>query len=129
MKIIFFDKVVCEGTKEECMVFKKNLLDMLIKLDEELMNTYPMKATDTYQTYFEALKILNPFIYETLSYFREIVGDYFIEFQFHHMDLVGISIRVYADLETKRTKVYTFGFIFNTIVLEIRKQTIWKIEE
>ena len=77
----------------------------------------------------ESLKTLNPFIYETLSYLKELVGDYFIEFQFHHMDLQGISIRVYDNLETKRTRVYTLGFIFNTIFLEIRKQTIWKIEE
>ena len=88
-----------------------------------------MKATDTYQTYYDSLKTLNPFIYETLSDLKEIVGDYFIEFQFHHMDLQGISIRVYTDLETKNTKVYTLGFIFNTIVLELRKQTIWRIEE
>ncbi len=129
MKIIFFDKVICEGTAEECNAFKKNLVRTLSKLDDELKDTYPMKATDTYQTYFEALKILNPFIYETLCYLKEIVGDYFIEFQFHHMDLQGVAIRVYADLETKKTKVYTLGFIFNTIVLELRKQTIWKIEK
>ena len=129
MKIIFFDKVVCEGTKEECETYRKNLINTLSKLDDELRDTYPMKQTDTYKTYYEALKILNPFVYETLSYFKEIVGDYFIEFQFHHMDLQGISIRVYADLETKKTKVYTLGFIFNTIVLELRKQTIWKIED
>ena len=62
----------------------------------------------------------------TLSYFKEIAGDYFITFQFHHMDLQGISIRVYTDLETK---VYTLGFVFNIIILELRRQTIWKIEE
>ena len=129
MKIIFFDKVVCEGTKEECETFRKDLLKTLSKLDDELKDTYPMKKTDTYDTYYESLKILNPFVYETLSYFKEKVGDYFIEFQFHHMDLQGISIRVYADLEARKTKVYTLGFIFNTIVLELRKQTIWKIEE
>ena len=129
MKIIFFDKVIFEGTEEECESFKKDLLDTLWKLHEELMDTYPMKQTDTYQTYFEALKTLNPFIYETLSYLKEMVGAYFIEFQFRHNDLVGVGIRVYADLETKRTKVYTLGFIFNTIALELRKQTIWKIEE
>ena len=65
---------------------------MLFKLDDELRDTYSMKKTDTYQMYYEALKTLNPFIYETLSYFKEIVGDYFIEFQIHHMDLQGIAI-------------------------------------
>lgn len=129
MKIIFFDKNIFEGTKEECDIFKKNLVKTLSKLDDELRDTYSMKATDTYQTYYDSLKTLNPFIYETLSDLKEIVGDYFIEFQFHHMDLQGISIRVYTDLETKNTKVYTLGFIFNTIVLELRKQTIWRIEE
>lgn len=129
MKIIFFEKVIFEGTEEECNAFKKDLVKTLSKLDDELKDTYPMKRTDSYLTYFESLKTLNPFIYETLSYFKELVGDYYIEFQFHHMDLQGISIRVYIDLETKKTKVYTLGYIFNIIVLELRKQTIWKIEE
>ena len=129
MKIIFFDKILFEGTKEECDIFKKNFVKTLSKLDDELRDTYAMKTNDTYQTYYESLKTLNPFIYETLSYLKELVGDYFIEFQFHHMDLQGISIRVYDNLETKKTRVYTLGFIFNTIVLELRKQTIWKIEE
>lgn len=129
MRIIFFDKVIVEGTEEECENVRKGLIKTLCRLDDELKDTYPMKATDTWQTYFEALKALNPFVYETLSYFKEMVGDYFIEFQFHHMDLQGISIRVYTDLETKKTKVYTLGFIFNIIVLELRRQTIWKIEE
>ena len=129
MKIIFFYKILFEGTKEECDIFKKNFVKTLSKLDDELRDTYAMKTNDTYQTYYESLKTLNPFIYETLSYLKELVGDYFIEFQFHHMDLQGISIRVYDNLETKKTRVYTLGFIFNTIVLELRKQTIWKIEE
>ena len=88
-----------------------------------------MKKTDTYLTYFESLKTLNPFIYETLSYLKEIAGDYFIEFHFRHMDLTGVNIYVYTDLEKKKKKAYTLGFIFNIIALELRKQTIWKIEE
>jgi len=129
MKIILFDKVICEGTTEECDAFTENLVHTLWKLDDELKDTYPMKKTDTYQTYFEALKTLNPFVYETLSYFKEIAGEYFYEFTFRYNDLVGVGIRVYADLETKRTKIYSFGFIHNVIVLELRKQTIWRIEE
>ena len=129
MKIVFFNKVLFEGTKKDCETFRKNLIKTLLQLDDELQDTYPMKKTDTYQTYYESLKILNPFVYETLSCLKKIVGDYFIEFQFHHMSLEGISIRVYTDLETKKTKVYTLGFIYNTIVLELNKQTIWKIEE
>lgn len=129
MKVIFFDKVIFEGTEEEYKIFRKNFLDTLWKLHEELKDTYPMKKTDTAETYFEALKVLNPFVYETLSYFKEITGDYFVSFYFYDMHLASVGIRVYADLETKRTKIYTLGFVFNTIALELRKQTIWKIEE
>lgn len=129
MKIILFEKVICEGTAEECEAFKKKLVHTLWKLDDELKDTYSMKKTDTEQTYFDALKTLNPFVYETLSYFKEIAGEYFVKFIFHYNDLVGVGIRVYADIETKRTKIYSFGYIHNIIVLELRKQTIWKIEE
>ena len=59
MKIVFFNKVLFDGTKEECEIFKSNLLDTLAKLDDELKDTYPMKQTDTYKTNFEALKNLN----------------------------------------------------------------------
>lgn len=51
------------------------MIKTLGKLDDELKDTY-----------FEALK---SFVYETLSYFKEIVGDYFIEFDFRRMDLAG----------------------------------------
>lgn len=129
MKIKLFEKVICEGTAEECEAFKKNLVHTLWKLDDELKDTYSMKKTDTEQTYFDALKTLNPFVYETLSYFKEIAGEYFVKFIFRYNDLVGVGIRVYADLETKRTKIYSFGYIHNIIVLKLRKQTIWKIEE
>ena len=47
MKVIFFDKVIFEGTEEEYKTFRKNLLDTLWKLNEELEDTYPMKKTDT----------------------------------------------------------------------------------
>lgn len=129
MRILFFDKVICEGTAEECEAFKSDLLDTLSKLDDELKDTYPMKETDTYQTYFEALKVLNPFAYETLSYLKEIAGDYFIEFRFRKMGLVGISMRVYADLETKRTKVYSLAFIYNIFAFDLTEVAIFKIEE
>ena len=70
VKILFFNKVIFEGTEEECELFRKDLIKMLFKLDDELRDTYPMKKTDTYQMYYEALKTLNPFIYETLSYLQ-----------------------------------------------------------
>ncbi|MBQ7956110.1 MAG: hypothetical protein IJ282_10225 [Lachnospiraceae bacterium] len=129
MKMVFFNKVLFEGTKEECEIFKSNLLDTLAKLDDELRDTYPMKQTDTYETYFEALKNLNPFIYETLCYLKNLIGDYFVEFQFLNMRLSGVNILVYTNLETKKTKIYTLGFVFNMIALGLRNQTIWKIEE
>ena len=79
MKIYFFNKVLFQGTPEECECFKNNFLDTLEKLDNEMKDTYPMKQTDTYETYFEALKILNPFVYDTLCYIKEGVGEYFLE--------------------------------------------------
>lgn len=129
MKILFFNKVIFEGTPEECESFKNNLLDTLAKLDDELKDTYPMKQTDTAETYFESLKNLNPFIYDTLSYLKEKVGVYFVGFYFYKMNLAGVGIEVYDDFETKRKKTYALSFIFNTIVFELENQTFWKIEE
>lgn len=129
MKVIFFEKVIFEGTAEECENFRQEFINTLSKLDDELRDTYPMKKTDTYQTYFEALKTLNPFIYETLSYLKEMTGDYFIEFQFHHMDLVGVVMRIYADLESKRTKICALSFIWFIVVFGLEKPAIWRIEE
>ncbi len=128
MKVIFFNKTIFEGTPEECESFKNNLLDTLAKLDDELKNTYPMKETDTYQSYFEALKNLNPFVYETLCFIKEGVGDYFLEFRFRKMSLVGIGVRVYADFETKKPKAYTLAFIFNIICFGLDMPHVWRIE-
>ena len=129
MKIIFFNKPLFEGTKEECETFKSNLLDTLIKLDDELKDTYPMKETDTCETYFEALKVLNPFVYDTLCYIKEGVGDYFLEYRFRRMGLTGVGVRVYADLETKRPKIYTLGFLYNIICFELDMPHVWRFEE
>lgn len=129
MKIIFFDKVLFEGTKEECEAFRKDFAKTLGKLDDELQNTYPKKKTDTDETYFEALKTLNPFVYETLCSIKEMVGEYFIEFRFWDTDLVGVKMLVYADLETKKLKVYALSHIYFMVALELRKHTVWKIEE
>lgn len=129
MKIIFFDKVIFEGTPEECEAYKQDFIKMLGRLDDELQNTYPKKKTDTDETYFEALKTLNPFVYETLCNIKEMVGEYFIEFRFWDMDLVGVKMLVYADLETKKLKVYALSHIYFMVALELRKYTVWKIEE
>lgn len=129
MKIIFFDKVLFEGTKEECEAFRKDFAKTLGKLDDEFQNTYPKKKTDTDETYFEALKTLNPFVYETLCSIKEMVGEYFIGFRFWDTDLVGVKMLVYADLETKKLKVYALSHIYFMVALELRKHTVWKIEE
>lgn len=129
MKILFFDKVLFEGTKEECEAFRKDFAKTLGKLDDELQNTYPKKKTDTDETYFEALKTLNPFVYETLCSIKEMVGEYFIEFRFWDTDLVGVKMLVYANLETKKLKVYALSHIYFMVALELRKHTVWKIEE
>ena len=44
MKIIFFGKVIFEGTPEECRAYKQEWSAMLGKLDDEIKDTYPMKA-------------------------------------------------------------------------------------
>jgi len=129
MKIYFFNKVLFQGTPEECECFKNNFLDTLEKLDNEMKDTYPMKQTDTYETYFEALKILNPFVYDTLCYIKEGVGEYFIGFRFRKMGLVGTSVRVYADLETKMPKAYTLAFVFNIICFGLDMPHVWRYEE
>lgn len=129
MKFILFDKVLFEGTNEECEKFRKDFLDMLWKLDGELKDTYPMKSTDTWETYFEALKVLNPFVHEKLSFIKEWLGVYFYEFYFYDMCLSGVSLMVYTDLETKKFKAYTLGFLFNTIVLELYVPRMWRVEE
>ena len=129
MKIIFFDKVIFEGTPEECEAFRKDFAKTLGKLDDELQNTYPKKKTDTDETYFEALKTLNPFVYETLCNIKEMVGEYFIGFRFWDTDLVGVKMLVYADLETKKLKVYALSHIYFMVALELRKHTVWRIEE
>lgn len=129
MKIIFFDKVIFEGTAEECEAYKQEWIKTLGRLDDELQDTYPMKATDTNQTYFEALKILNPFVYETLSSIKEMVGDHFIEFYFYRMDLAGVKMRIYADLETRKTKMCALSYIYFILVFELDVPAIWRIEE
>ena len=130
MKIIFFDKVIFEGTAEECEACKQDWIKMLGRLDDELQDTYPMKATDTDETYFEALKVLNPFVYETISYIKELVGDYFVSLHFRSpMSLVTVSLRIYADLETKRTKMCALSFLYFILVFDLDVPTIWRIEE
>ena len=129
MKIIFFDKVLFEGTKEECEAFKKNFLDTLAKLDDELQDTYPMKETDTYESYFEALKILNPFVYEKLSFYKEWIGDCFMKYTFYKMRLASVGIRIYTNPERTKTKIYTLGFVFNIILFELDVPAVWRMEE
>ena len=129
MKIIFFDKVVCEGTKEECEAFRKNLIETLSRLDDELKDTYPPKQTDTWETYFEALKMLNPFVYETLSYFKECVGERFASFYFFNMGLAGVGMEVYENLETKKIKTYVLSYLFFILTFGLDAPQVWRVED
>ena len=63
MKLIFFDKVVGEGTPEECMNRKKELLKKLRTLDKVLRETPVEKDS---QVIFETLEFINPAAYEML---------------------------------------------------------------
>ena len=130
MKILFFEKVLFEGTAEECETFRQNFIDMLCKLDDELQDTYPMKKTDTNETYFEALKILNPYVHETISYIIELVGEYFVSLHFRApLSLARVHLRIYADLETKRTKMCALSYLFFITTFGLDVPTIWRIEE
>ena len=130
MKILFFEKVIFEGTAEECETFRQNFIDMLCKLDDELQDTYPIKKTDTNETYFEALKILNPYVHETISYIIELVGEYFVGLHFSSpMSLARVHLRIYADLETKRTKMCALSYLFFITTFGLDVPTIWRIEE
>ena len=70
MKLIFFDKVLCEGTPEECMSFKKALLKRIHKLDKELKESPVEKGAEVI---FETLEFINPAAYETLCYVKELI--------------------------------------------------------
>ena len=128
MKITFFDKVVFEGPKEEGKAFIQSILDNLDRLEEEIKDTYPMKATDTDETYYESLQFLNPFIYDTLNRYRDLAGEYFKEFHFYRMNLQGFNLRVYANPEKTKTKMISFGHIYLAILFDLPRQTFWKVE-
>ena len=130
MKIIFFDKVIFEGTAEECQAYKQEWSEMLGRLDDELRDTYPMKRADTNETYFEALKILNPYVHETISYIIELVGDYFVSLHFRApLSLASVRLRIYADLETKRTKMCALSFLYLIVTFDLDVPYIWRMEE
>ena len=126
MKLIFFGKVLCEGTPEECLQFKKNLLKKIHGLDEEL-RAIPVEKDS--KVIFETLEFINPTAYETLSYIKELIGEYFIEYQFLRMSLPGVVVEVYEDLETKQKRGYFLGHILIIILQDEKGQTIWKVEE
>lgn len=129
MKLILFNKVIFEGTKEECNAYKKEMTNRLMRFSDELDNTFPIRKNDTWETYYEALKVLNPFVYETITWYKDVVGENFVAFSFRRGDMVGLGIW-YRDFENpKRVRFRDFGFIFNAIVLEITKQDFWRVEE
>lgn len=126
MKLIFFDKVLCEGTPEECMSFKKALLKRIHKLDKELKESPVEKGA---KVIFETLEYINPAAYETLCYVKELIGAYFIEYEFFRMSLPGVAVQVYEDLETKQRRGYFLGHILIMILQDEKGQTIWRVEE
>lgn len=129
MRLILFNKVIFEGTKEGCEAFRIDLIKTLHRMGDELEKIYPNKRIGTHEEYFEELKTLNPFVYETLSYFKEVAGEYLVNIYFDHIDLIGVRIWVYDDLEAKTKRGYSFAKILLTISLGRRKQNFWKIEE
>lgn len=126
MKIIFFDKVVCEGTPEECMNYKKTLLKKAEALYRALKETPCEKDS---QVILETLEFINPAAYEILCYFKELIGEPFIEYQFFRMSLPGVVAWVRDDLSPNQRRGHILGHIFLNIIRDEKKQTIWRIEE
>jgi len=126
MKLIFFDKVVGEGTPEECMNRKKELLKKLRTLDKVLRETPVEKDS---QVIFETLEFINPAAYEMLCDFKELIGETFIEYQFVRMCLPGVLVWVQDDLAPNQRRTYILGHIFHIILMDERGWKIWRIEE
>lgn len=126
MKLIFFDKVVCEGTPEECMNRKKDLLKKLRALDKALKET-PWENDS--QVTLETLEPINLTAYEILRYFKELIGETFIEYQFLRMSLPGVVALVRDDSSPDQKRAYFLGHIFLNILMDDKRQTVWRIEE
>ncbi len=126
MKILFFDKVVCEGTPEECMTYKKALLKKSEALHKAFQETPVEKDT---QVTFETLEAINPTAYEILCYFKELIGEPFIEYQFVRMCLPGVVVWVKDELSPNQRRAYILGHIFHIILMDERGWKIWRIEE
>ena len=126
MKILFFDKVVCEGTPEECMTYKKALLKKSKALHKAFQETPVEKETPVT---FEALESINPAAYEILRYFKELIGEPFIEYRFIRMSLPGVVAWVRDDCSSNQRRGHILGHIFLNILTDDKRQTVWRIEE
>ena len=58
-----------------------------------------------------------------------MVGGYFIEFYFGRMNLAGVKIEYYADMETKKMKMCALSFIYFILVFDLDVPYIWRVEE
>lgn len=126
MKILFFDKVVYEGTPEECKNYKKALLKKSEALHKAFRETPIEKDT---QVTFETLESINPTAYEILCYFKELIGEPFIEYQFIRMSLPGVVAWVRDDSSPNQRRGHILGHIFLNILTDDKRQTVWCIEE
>ena len=126
MKLILFDKVVGEGTPEECKNRKKELLKKLKNLDKALKET-PGEG-DSLVT-LETLESINPTAYEILRYFIELIGENFIEYQFLQMGLPGVVAWVRDDSSPNKKWGHILGHIFLQILTDNSPQKVWRIEE
>ena len=126
MKLIFFDKVVCEGTPEECMTYKKALLKKSKALHKAFQETPVEKETPVT---FESLESINPAAYEILCYFKELIGEPFIEYRFIRMSLPGVVAWVRDDRSPNQRRGHILGHIFLNILTDDKRQTVWRIEE
>lgn len=126
MKLIFFDKVVGDGTPEECRNRKKEILKKLNNLDKALRESPVEKDTPVT---FEALESINPTAYEILCYFKELIGEPFIEYQFIRMSLPGVVAWVRDDRSPNQRRGHILGHIFLNILTDDKRQTVWRIEE
>jgi hypothetical protein len=126
MKLILFDKVVGEGTPEECRNRKKEILKKLRDLGKALKET-PDEGDS--QVTFETLESINPTAYEILRYFKELIGENFIEYQFLRMGLPGVVAWVRDASSTNKKWGHILGHIFLQILTDNSPQKVWRIEE
>ena len=58
-----------------------------------------------------------------------MVGDCFVGFCLGRMNLAGVKIEYYADMETKKMKMCALSFIYFILVFDLDVPYIWRVEE